>query len=436
MQDFSFMKSDIKQTYEGAQAPILSYEEQLIRSVMSCMLWESGFYESGITIAERIASLIPKVPAETVSSIAIKARNEMNLRHIPLFIVREMARHKSHSYLVNETLLKIIKRADDISVFMGLYWKEGKCSISSQVKKALAQTFSKFDEYQIAKYCNKKGSVKLRDVLFMVHPKPKPIMAEVFKRLADRTLKSQNTWETLLSQGLDKKEVWTKLLKEQKLGTLALIRNLRNMEDNGTDRQLIINSLENADVSDILPFRFIIAAQCCPSFKKELEQMLFRTLKSSSKIKGSTVLMLDVSGSMFSALSLKSYMTRFDICASLAVLFAEFCEKLTLYTFSKEVVKIEKARGFELFDKIRSSQAHDETFMGKALEFVNSNEQYDRVIIISDEQSNDTVSSPKALGYMINIAPYKTGLGYGDWIHIDGFSASVCDYIREYESLK
>ena len=44
-----------------------------------------------------------------------------------------------------------------------------------------------------------------------------------------------------------------------------------------------------------------------------------------------------------------------------------------------------------------------------------------------------TVNNSKNKGYMINVASYRNGVGYGKWTHIDGFSESIIDYIREYE---
>jgi 60 kDa SS-A/Ro ribonucleoprotein len=37
-------------------------------------------------------------------------------------------------------------------------------------------------------------------------------------------------------------------------------------------------------------------------------------------------------------------------------------------------------------------------------------------------------------GYMINVASNKNGVGYGQWLHIDGWSDKVLDYIVKYES--
>jgi hypothetical protein len=139
---------------------------------MACLLWEDAFYEEGVSIAERIAALIPKVDAVAVQRIALEARNEMKLRHVPLLIVREMARLASHRHLVAKTLAEVIQRPDELAEFLSIYWKVKKQPLSAQVKKGLAAAFAKFDAYQLAKY-NRDHAIKLRDVLFLSHARPK-----------------------------------------------------------------------------------------------------------------------------------------------------------------------------------------------------------------------------------------------------------------------
>jgi len=57
-------------THEGAPAAILTPEQALRRSVLSCMLWENEFYEDGVQIAGRIHQLVPQVAAEQVAALA------------------------------------------------------------------------------------------------------------------------------------------------------------------------------------------------------------------------------------------------------------------------------------------------------------------------------------------------------------------------------
>src|ERR1700749_2600152 len=97
-------------THEGAPAANITAEQALRRSVLSCMLWEGEFYEDGVQIAGRIRELVPQVPADKVAALAIEARERMKLRHAPLLLVREMARHATHRHLVGETLTRVIQR--------------------------------------------------------------------------------------------------------------------------------------------------------------------------------------------------------------------------------------------------------------------------------------------------------------------------------------
>src|ERR1051326_4862929 len=244
-----------RRTHEGAPSKHISAEQELRRSVLACMLWEDQFYEDGVAIGGRIRELVPKVAAEKVAALAIEARENMKLRHAPLLLVREMARLATHRQLVAETLLRVIQRADELSEFVALYWSEGKQPLSAQVKKGLAAAFTKFDEYALAKY-NRATPVKLRDVLFLTHAKPvDAAQAELWKRLVSGELATPDTWEVALSSGADKREVWERLLRENKLGGLALLRNLRNMQEAKVDEGLVRAALGRMRTERVLPFR-------------------------------------------------------------------------------------------------------------------------------------------------------------------------------------
>ncbi len=426
-------KEKAKVTHEGAPAMNIDAYQELKRSLMACMLWEDTFYENGVEIAQRIERLVGQVKPEEASNLAIEAREQMKLRHAPLWVVRAMAKLPEHRKLVGETLAKIIQRPDELTEFLAIYWKDGKEPLASQVKKGLAKAFTKFDAYQLAKY-NRDGQVKLRDVMFLVHPKPLNTKQEqTWKQLVDGTLPAPDTWEVALSTGKNKKETWTRLLLEKKLGPLALLRNLRNMKEVGVDASLIAESIKQMKVDKVLPFRFISAAQYAPEFAEELEAAMLKNLERERKLRGKTILLIDVSASMEDTLSGRSEMTRMDAAASLAILARELCREVEIYTFSNDVVKVPDTKGFKLVDAILNSQYHSGTYLGKAVELINSKE-YDRLIVFTDEQSHDYVPQPKGRGYMINVANYENGVGYGEWVHIDGFSENILKYVQELEN--
>ena len=425
-----------RRTHEGAPARQVSTELQLRRSVLACLLWESQFYEDEVEIAGRIAELVPKVAAEKVAGLAVEAREQMKLRHVPLLLVREMARHKTHRALVSETLARVIQRADELTAFVAIYWKDGKAPLSGQVKKGLAAAFPKFDEYQLAKY-DRGGPIKLRDVLFLSHAKPRDeAQAEVWKKLIAGSLSTPDTWEVALSSGADKREAWERLLRERKLGGLALLRNLRNVREVGVDEALVVSAIRSMNTARVLPFRFLAAARYAPKWEEALEQAMLKCVAETEKLPGKTIILVDVSGSMTAPLSRRSEMQRTDAAYGLAVLLREIAEKVGVCSFSDGLEEVPARRGFALRDAIDKSQAHSSTRLGKAVDLLNHLEDYDRLIVITDEQAHDTVPAPRGKGYVINVASYKNGVGYGKWTHIDGWSESVIEYIRAMEQTK
>ena len=424
-------------THEGAPAAAITPEQALRRSVLACMLWEDEFYESGVTIADRIRELVPRVEPARVAALAVEARSSMKLRHAPLLLVREMARHATHRALVAQSLTSVIQRADELAEFIAIYWSGGRAPLSAQVKKGLAASFTKFDEYALAKY-DRASVVRLRDVLFLSHAKPVDAeQAALWKRLIAGELATPDTWEVALStgQGDNKRATWERLLSERKLGALALLRNLRNMKDAQVDERLVLDALAAMKTDRVLPFRFLAAARHAPQWEEPLESAMVRSIAGRDKLPGHTVLLVDVSGSMNVPLSRRSEMQRTDAAYGLAILLREIAEKVSIYTFSDEAKLVPPRRGFALRDAMEASQPHSGTYLGKALDAVNEAKHapYDRIIVITDEQSHDRISAPRGTGYVINVASARNGVGYGPWVHIDGWSEAVLEYIREAE---
>ena len=422
-------------THEGAPAKQVNAEMKLRRSVLSCLLWEKEFYEDGAEIAERIGSLVPQVAGEKVAALAVEARTEMNLRHVPLWLVRLMAAWPDHRHLVGKTLEQVIQRADELTEFLALYWLDKKQPLSSQVKRGLAKAFGKFDEYQLAKY-DRPGNVRLRDVLFLCHAKPADAEQEaLWKRLIDGELEVPDTWEVALSSGADKRQAFERLMAEQMLGGLAFLRNLRNMLDAGVPVEVLREYMGVANFRRVLPFRFIAAARYALRLEPELETAMLAALAEHEKLPGETILLVDVSGSMESQLSEKSDMTRMDAACALSILLREVCEHVRVVTFSQGSVEVPPRRGFALRDGIVSSQHHGGTYLGAAVRRC-GDLRHDRMIVFTDEQSHDSVPDPVVENaYVINVASAQNGVGYGPWKHIDGFSEAVVNWIRAYEGM-
>ncbi|MDA9549806.1 TROVE domain-containing protein [Bradyrhizobium sp. CCBAU 45321] len=427
-------------TREGARAVRFTPEMELKRALMNCLLWEDQFYEDGVAIADRIKALVPEVAPERVAQLAIEAREVMKLRHAPLLVIREMARSEKHRTLVADTLAQVIQRPDEMTELLAIYWADAlgpmqqrkRQPVSAQVKKGLARALTKFDAYQLAKW-DRDGAVRIRDVLFLVHAKPKDAdQAKVWKQLVDGELASPDTWEVSLSAGKNKRETFERLIAERKLGGLALLRNLRLMQNAQVPRETIAGAIEAMRTDRILPYRFITAARYAPDFEPELEAAMLKSVKDHVRLPDRTRLLIDVSGSMFATLSAQSEMTRAEAACGLAILAREICDEVEIFTFSNEVVKVPPRRGFALRDAIINSQPHGGTYLGKAVTEIDR--KGDRLIVFTDEQSHDQVPEPKARGTIVNVASYQHGVGHGAWTRVNGFSEAVVAWIAASET--
>ena len=440
-------------THEGARATRATPMQALRRSVMSCLLWEDEFYEDGEEIAERIQKLAAQVHFEDLAKLAIEVRTEGKLRHVPLLLLACLVKWTpattGAAYVVADAIANTIQRVDELTEFVSIYWKLNKdrakgrkhAPFPAQMKKGLARAFLKFDAYQLAKY-DRERDVRLRDVLRLCHAKPDTHeRAALWKQLLEGTLPTPDTWEVALSSGADKGSTFERLIDERKLGYMALLRNLRNMDRAGVPSHKIEAAIvERRGARYVLPFRYVAAARAMPMYEPALDRAMISTIAESAHFPGRTVVLVDVSGSMDAKLSAKSDLTRMDAAATLASIIN--AESRRVFTFSDQLCEGAPRMGMAGVDAIKASQPHAGTNLygalsGLILHRVTGN----RLIVITDEQAGVLMSGARSFPepafqhrYMINVASARNGISYRPgWTHIDGFSESVLRFIAEYE---
>lgn len=436
-------------THGGAISSNISPIQRLRRLTMACLLWEDTFYVDGKTIADQIEEVCTQLDQVQVLNIARECHLKGLLRHVPLLLIVNSFKCKNKLIRTDEfgvtfqgamdIIADICSRPDQMTELLSLYWKDGKKPIPAQLKKGLAKAFTRFDEYALQKY-NRDTPIKLRDVLFLSHAKPKnDEQAELWKRLISNQLKTPETWEVKLSSGEDKKESFSELLAKGKMGKLAIVRNLRNMQESGVDKSLVKDQLLKQK-REILPFQFIAASRACPQWEDIIDESMVDSLKDRNKLSDITAIFVDVSGSMTDKISGKSEISRMDAACGIAILLREICESVDTFTFSNQLAFVPPRHGMALRDSIIRSQPNSGTCLGGALNLFLANKKKDlvinRVIVITDEQANDI--PPRMLGvercYIINVGTYEHGIkNNGEWLTINGFSEYVIDYIQEIE---
>lgn len=435
-----------QRTYEGGMARTPKAPAQLLRQVSTCMLFEDTFYSKGSTIATEIAETCKCVPVEEIARVAILAREDLKLRHVPLFLLAQLDHRRAEAKgLVSATVERVVQRPDELAELLSVIQKsnEGrplKRVLSAQIKKGLARAFRKFNAFQLAKW-NRDNSIKLRDVLFLCHAKPKDDeQSATWKALVNGTLESPDTWEVALSAGADKRETWERLLTDERLGYIALLMNLRNMEEARVSRPLVERALlSGAEKSRALPFRFVSAAKHAPAYAQALSDAMLKAV-SREPLKGTTLLLLDVSGSMDVPVTGKSTLMRWEAGAALGILLREVCESARVYTFSDQLVEVMNLRGLAMLNGVRDSQPHSSTRLSEALKAMLKHAGApDRVIVVTDEQTHDGIAPlPDGVrGYLVNVAAERPALELsGRWHRVNGFSERIVDWIRFEEDVR
>jgi len=455
------VESQLTTNLAGGEAYKESSKLELV-SLLLTSFAQSKFYEKEEKINQRLIDLIKENQPDFVAKAAIYARNEFAMRSISHITAAELAKFISSQTWGKSFYNKIIRRPDDMMEILAYYMNKKGNKITNSMKKGFAEAFSRFDAYQLGKYRGEGKTFKLVDLANLVHPSPtlgdkfmvdvdRKEYIDIMKKKLQVTgkkknnekyissikeklswaekqesgnvkihalealvldlLRSKGTFESELSKAGQmgktetekdafKKEAWTTLLNERKIGYFALLKNLRNIIEQApdmvdkacellTDTKMIKNSL-------VLPFRFTTAFEEIEKLNgdttnirkvmRALNQAIELSCVNVPKFNGRTLVVIDVSGSMNG---------RIGKIASLfgAVLVkSNDCDVLIFDTTARYI-------NVNTSDSITtiSNQLH---FNGGGTDFHcifnKINKPYDRLIILSDMQGWVGYHTPKA----------------------------------------
>lgn len=479
---------DKVENYEGGVSFKTNEKNELYLRVATWLVAEPKFYGDSTDEIIRIRELIFSIGTtdpEFVLKLAAYARNELHLRSAPQFLMVESLANPESKKLVRKWVPYIIKRADELSESIaafiarnGQVGKMGKGSLPNQFKLGLEDAFHNFTEYDFAKYKMDDKSVKLSDVIRMVHPKPlNPDESALFKRIRTNTMKVPETWEVIISTKGNTKEAWNEVIP--KMGYMAKLRNLRNVANSDADLDAVLSHLTNEKAirgSKQFPFRFFSAWKMMEGvtdpFKAEkirraLETAMELSIKNIPHVAGNTLISADVSGSMQAPISERSKVERIDISVLMAAMAGGFSDTGISSVFGTEFVIVPRiGKIIADADKMRNTSTNGMSTNGyKVLEYLNENKiKVDRVMIFTDCQLWDSdASQPSSWGrayehqslykqylkykqinpsmklYLFDLAGYGTVQipdNEPNVITIGGWSDRVFDFIKIFEENK
>src|ERR1700677_136700 len=254
----------------GSEAFTETHKLELAALMLTTTL-QGQYYRAADVTAARLKQLIAQIDDKKfVAKAAVYARTQAGMRSVSHLVAGELAHAVKGQPWTAAFYSKVVHRPDDALEILAYYLAVYGRPIPNSLKKGLGAAFSRFDEYQLAKYRKSAAEISLVDAVNLVHPKH----TDALKKLVDGTLAPAETWETKLTQaGVAaeteeevaelKKDAWEKLIQGRKLGYFALLRNLRNILQTApglakdaiamlVDEKLIRKSL-------VLPFRFVTA---------------------------------------------------------------------------------------------------------------------------------------------------------------------------------
>ncbi len=154
------------------------------------------------------------------------------MRSITHALAGYLAPHLSGKPYAKSFYDKIVHRVDDMQEILAVIQSTSKKCVPNAVRKGFKSAFERFDAYQLAKYRTENKAIKLVDIVNLIHPKHNKSLEKLIKG----ELKNEQTWEAKLSaagnsnNATAKEEAWSEQILNKKLGYLALIKNLRNIE--------------------------------------------------------------------------------------------------------------------------------------------------------------------------------------------------------------
>lgn len=396
----------------GGIAYELPSDYELATAVLTTFL-KNSYYELGEERLSRIKNLIEINDPYFVANLAIYARHKVGLRQITYVLAGELAKYDE---IGKEFYYEVVRRPDDMCEILAYYLKEYGKPIPTKIRKGFAKAFEKFDDYQLAKYRKDKYKIKLVDVINLCHPKPTERNQVGIRKLIRGELRNTKTWESVLSKddGVEKNKKWEKLLKDDLLGDLAFIRNIRNIIE--SDKELIplvidrLNKIDND--SNVMPHQFFTAYTSIPKDYNEVRNEISNSCERALpkvEMSGDVAIFLDVSGSM--VVNDNNYLIANPLAVSLyksipnSDLFIFSIDCVNLYYLFKGLESYEsEKKSFILPDYLKTKYPHPrEMQLLELSELINDmflhfgtdivrpitklRKKYDKLIFISDMQS-------------------------------------------------
>lgn len=460
-------------TYEGAPGYARDAKSELFLLAVSNMVGEDTFYEAAGQRDARFRTLVRTLAVEDVDWLARMLRwlrGAGNLRSAALVGAAEAVKARLDAGAdggSRQIVDSVLARADEPGEMLAYWMSRYGRAIPKPIKRGVADAVVRlYDERSLLKYDSDARGFRFGDVIDQVHPsaaaawqgdlfehaldrrhdRDKPIPGSL-QMLRDRAAlmahpvqsrrellrangpqllnQAGMTWESLAGwlQGPMDAEAWEAVIPS--MGYMALLRNLRNFDEAGVSDEVageVAAILADPDAvarSRQLPMRFLSAYRAAPSLRWawSLEKGLGHSLANVPEIPGSTLVLVDRSGSMRAPLSGRTNLNRADAAAIFGTALALRAQSADLVEFGTYSEPVNYTSGESVLRVLERFHHMGGTNTAQAVR--RHYARHDRVVLVTDEQAwggfhgeEPTRVVPQSTPvYTWNLAGYKHGHG-------------------------
>lgn len=385
------IKPERSVSYEGGE----NYKKDVLEDWMNFLFsskMDDSFYENAATQQTRFIELtnlvIDKYGAEFAGKCAMFARNQLGMRSVSQLVAAML---NGQSFERKRDFYKAFcHRPDDMSeIFAAVDMLGGKRSHA--MIRGFADYMSGLSEYNLMKYQMKGKRYNMYDLINIIHPK-----SEIVNDYMNGKLEAADTWEVNISTG---KDSWKNMVEGNRLGYLALIRNLNNILAEDVDDDWIKHNLVDQLINEVSIKKSLVFPYQIYTAYRNLNVQNFAVITALDtafriacgnmpKMEGNSVIMLDVSGSMEDRYGNKSNLTIKEVgaCYAAALYINGNCDFVKFGNDAKSAT-FKKACG--PFQVIREMCKNDNcgygTDIAPAFSLIRD-KKYDRIFIVSDMQ--------------------------------------------------
>lgn len=441
-------------TGNGARAWSRDVKSELFVLAVQNMVGEDAYYEKADARDKRFAGLVQQATMsdpDWVERLIPWLRNTANMRSASLVAAAEYCRAGGTNK--RKVIDSAMSRADEPAEFIG-YWQSatGSKSMGGGVKRGVADAVARlYNERSVLRYDSDEHAIRMGDVVELVHPRAKaawqhslfgylldkrhhkdekvrvanavvdeiaaeattkrdllPLLkkyhalmgipqAERRQHLAEAT--EVFSWEQLsgwLNGPMDK-AAWESMIPH--MGYMALLRNLRNFDqanvsDDVAERvQTKLRDPEEVARSRQLPMRFYSAWNAAKSLRwgSALERALSLSLQNVPKFSGKTLILIDLSGSMYTGMSSKSQVHYYQLACLFGAAMAKSNDS-EAFVYSKGHARVNVGsevsvlRAIDEISHWSGAGGGTPTFQTLAATFDPA--KHARIVILTDEQAD------------------------------------------------